>query len=120
VPKADIRKRPVSTAGVQSSITATGFRLSGGPYSSCSTGQRDARRKFLVSITRHGIIERRSIEAGQPAVSLEEFEEAERTWRADERYRAALAKRGITDLDSVIIDLYGADANGDDGTSNDD
>jgi primary-amine oxidase len=74
----------------------------------------------LVSITRHGIIERRSIEAGQPAISLEEFEEAERTCRADERYRAALAKRGITDLDSVIINLYGAGANGDDGTSNDD
>ena len=67
----------------------------------------------LVSITRNKVVERRLVPVGQPAISLEEFEEAERTCRSDERYRAALAKRGITDLDSVIVDLYGAGAYGD-------
>lgn len=75
-----------------------------------STGHSE---EILVSITGEKIIARKPVEIGQPAISLEEFVEAERICRADRRYQAALAKRGITDLDAVIIDLYGAGAYGD-------
>lgn len=75
-----------------------------------STG---ATNEVLISISSREVLSETPVEIGQPAISLEEFQEAEELCRNDERYRAALAKRGITDLTHVIVDLYGAGAYGD-------
>lgn len=72
-----------------------------------------AANEILTSLTDEKVVSRKPITIGQPAISLEEFEEAEKACRASAKYQAALAKRGITKLDDVIIDLYGAGAYGD-------
>jgi primary-amine oxidase len=49
----------------------------------------------------------------QPPIVLEEFDECERACKEDPEYRAALEKRGITDLDLVIVDPWSAGSYGD-------
>jgi primary-amine oxidase len=56
---------------------------------------------------------REEIVAGQPPITLEEFELAEQACKRDPRYLDALRARGVDDTDHVIIDLYGIGAYGD-------
>ena len=52
--------------------------------------------------------------AGPPPITLEEFDECERACKASPEYREALRKRGITDLDLVIVDPWSAGSYGED------
>jgi primary-amine oxidase len=53
------------------------------------------------------------IEGVQPSVILDEFFESEATIRNDPGFQAAMAKRGITDMDLVTIDPWSAGNYGD-------
>jgi primary-amine oxidase len=59
------------------------------------------------------VVERREIDGGQPAITLEEFDSAEAMCKSDPRYVEALARRGIDDPSLAIVDLYGIGAYGD-------
>ena len=59
----------------------------------------DLEAEKVVSVT--------EITAGSAPVLLEEFTTAPALIKADPRYREALAKRGITDMDKVQIDPWG-------------
>ena len=49
----------------------------------------------------------------QPPIVLEEFDECERACKESPEFRAALEKRGITDMDLVIVDPWSAGSYGD-------
>jgi primary-amine oxidase len=54
--------------------------------------------------------ERRGV---QPGIIIEEFMRCENAVKADPRWRAALARRGITEFDKAIVDPWSAGAYGD-------
>ncbi len=58
------------------------------------------------------------IEGVQPSVILDEFFEAEDAVRNDPDFQAAMAKRGITDMDLVTVDPWSAGNYGDELESN--
>jgi primary-amine oxidase len=63
-----------------------------------------------------GVIERHEhIPGVQSAITLAEFDECEAVCKADPNFQAALAKRGVTDFDQVMVDpwSYGSYGDGD-------
>jgi primary-amine oxidase len=71
--------------------------------------------EVVVGQDHEELVERVPIPRGQPAITLEEFDQAEVLCKADPRYAQALAQRGIDDPSLVIVDLYGIGAYGDIG-----
>ncbi|MFK7997105.1 MAG: primary-amine oxidase [Granulosicoccus sp.] len=69
--------------------------------------------EVTVSITSGDFSDWTRIEGVQPAIILDEFFEAEATIREDEGFQAALAKRGITDMDLVTVDPWSSGNYGD-------
>ncbi|MDJ0767352.1 MAG: primary-amine oxidase [Ilumatobacter sp.] len=69
----------------------------------------------LVSITNGAVTSWEEIAGVQPHLMLEEFFMLEDILKADERYVAALATRGVTDLDKVQADPWPAGNFGSDG-----
>ena len=70
---------------------------------------RTAGRSYagVVSLSTGRISAWRPIEGGQPHVLGEELEEAERLVKADPDFLAGLRKRGIEDVDQVVVDMLG-------------
>jgi len=66
-----------------------------------------------VSISGREIVSYRHVPGVQPGITLDEFFECEQTVKADARFRTALQKRGITDLDLIMIDPWSAGNYGD-------
>jgi primary-amine oxidase len=64
----------------------------------------------VVSITAGRIRSWECIPGVQPAIALEEFDECEAACKRDPAFREALRKRGITDVDAVIVDPWSAGA----------
>jgi primary-amine oxidase len=62
----------------------------------------------LVSLTDGAVLEWRSIDGVRPALLMHEAANAIFTTREHPEYRAALARRGITDIDNVQIDPWPA------------
>src|SRR5207245_493941 len=60
--------------------------------------------EVVVSLGEARVVSRRRIEGVQPPFLLGEFGPFVAAIKADERYRAALRKRGVDDLDLVSID----------------
>lgn len=69
--------------------------------------------EVTASITTGEVTNWTRIEGVQPSIILDEFFEAEATIRNDEGFQAALAKRGITDMDLVTVDPWSAGNYGD-------
>ena len=61
-----------------------------------------------VSLTEGGLTSWRHIPDVQPRMMLDELYQAQAVVRANPEYRKALAKRGITDIDLVMIDPWPA------------
>src|SRR5262249_45821503 len=59
-----------------------------------------------IDLTERRIAEYRERPGVQPAVMLSEFDAAPPIVKADPRFRAALERRGITDLDEVTVDIW--------------
>ncbi len=66
--------------------------------------------KALLSLTEDRVVRWRLEPDGQPNMTLDEFGDADRALKRDPRVVQALARRGITDLDRVLIETwaYGA------------
>ncbi|RYL92802.1 primary-amine oxidase [Sporolactobacillus sp. THM7-4] len=67
----------------------------------------------IVSITNKQVISWKYISNVQPGFMLDEFEECEEAVKNDPHYQEALLKRGITNLDLVMIDPWSAGYFGD-------
>lgn len=68
----------------------------------------------VVSLTRGEVVSWEGIEGDvQPPIVLEEFDECEQACKDNPEYREALAKRGVTDMDLVIVDPWSAGSYGD-------
>ena len=65
-----------------------------------------------VSITRDKVVAWREVPHVQPAIMQEEVDAAEAAVRNDPRWREAMSKRGVTDLDLAIIDPWPVGYNG--------
>ena len=66
--------------------------------------------KALVSLSDDRVIDWRHVVDGQPNMTVDEYLECDRAMRREPRVIEALARRGITDLDRVLIEAwaYGA------------
>ena len=62
----------------------------------------------IVSITEKTVVSYTHIPDVQPSIMLDEFVECEEAVKASPEFRAALEKRGITDIDLVMIDPWSA------------
>ena len=67
----------------------------------------------LVSLTNQVMRSWQHIPDVQPSITFEEFFECERIVKADPNFQEALRKRGVTDLDLVIVDPWSAGYYGD-------
>ncbi|MGB3492401.1 MAG: primary-amine oxidase [Elainellaceae cyanobacterium] len=62
----------------------------------------------IVSITEKTVVSYTHIPDVQPSIMLDEFVECEEAVKASAEFRAALEKRGITDIDLVMVDPWSA------------
>lgn len=72
------------------------------------TGNAGATYEAIVNITESRVTSWRHIKDVQPSIMLEEFFACEETVKAHPDFQAALAKRGITNLDLVYVDPWSA------------
>ena len=76
--------------------------------------ERRATYETVVSITASQLVSWRHIPGVQPAIMLEELAESELLLRGNSDFLAALQKRGITDIDKVMVDTWSAGYYGED------
>lgn len=69
--------------------------------------------EVLVSLTRAIVESWREVPGVQPAITGDEFFECERIVKADPDFQAAARKRGVTDMDLVLVDPWSAGFYGD-------
>lgn len=62
----------------------------------------------VVSITLGAITSWKHVPGAHPNIMLDEFEECEAAVKASPAFREAIAKRGITDIDLVMVDPWSA------------
>jgi primary-amine oxidase len=62
----------------------------------------------VVSISAGTVVRWEQIPNVQSPIAMEEFFECEEACKADTRFREALAKRGVTDMDLVMVDPWSA------------
>lgn len=67
----------------------------------------------VVSLRDETLLSCEQLRGVQPGIIIEEFILCENAVKADPRWRAALARRGITELDKAIVDPWSAGAYGD-------
>ena len=65
-------------------------------------------REAVVSLTSGGVVSWTHIPGVQPRITLDEFSECEAAVKADPGFIEALARRGITDVDMVMVDAWSA------------
>ncbi len=68
--------------------------------------ERRATYEAVVSLTEGAVREWRELAGVQPPLTFEELMHVEDAVRRDPRWREALARRGITDVESAVIDLW--------------
>jgi primary-amine oxidase len=62
----------------------------------------------LVSLSAGALVSWEQVPDVQPSVALEEFFESEQACKDDPRFREALARRGVTNMDLVMVDPWSA------------
>ncbi|MGD9712294.1 MAG: primary-amine oxidase [Thermomicrobiales bacterium] len=62
----------------------------------------------IVSLKDSRVVDWRAVPGVQPAIMLDEFDEVENACKADPAFKAALEKRGITDMRLVCVDPWSA------------
>jgi primary-amine oxidase len=62
----------------------------------------------IVDLTADEVTSWRHVPGVQPSVLLDEFFECEQMLKHNEEFRAALAKRGVSDMDMVMVDPWSA------------
>ena len=66
----------------------------------------------LVSLTQSAVTSWRTLEGVQPAIMLDEFVECEEAVKRSPEFIEALRKRGVTDIDLVMVDPWSAGSYG--------
>ena len=66
----------------------------------------------MVSLTQSAITSWGSLEGVQPAIMLDEFVECEEAVKRSPEFLEALRKRGVTDVDLVMVDPWSMGAYG--------
>ena len=66
----------------------------------------------VISLTQEAVTSWRSIEGAQPAIMLDEFSECEEAVKRSPEFIEALRKRGVEDVDLVMVDSWSAGAYG--------
>ena len=66
----------------------------------------------IVSLTRSTVTAWKTIEGAQPAIMLDEFVECEEAVKSSPEFIEALRKRGVDDVDLVMVDPWSAGAYG--------
>jgi len=69
--------------------------------------------EVVASLTDDAVSSWKRLEGVQPSIIIDEFFEAEAAMRNDPDFQAAMAKRGITDMDLITIDPWSAGNYGD-------
>lgn len=64
--------------------------------------------EVTVDLPAGRIAEAVPVPGAQPPILLDEYDELERIVKADDRFKAAMARRGITSLDDVAVDGWAA------------
>jgi primary-amine oxidase len=67
----------------------------------------------VVSLSLGAVTQWRHVPGVQPHIMYDEFVECEAACKADPAFRAALAKRGVTDMDLVMVEPWSAGSYGD-------
>lgn len=68
----------------------------------------------VVSLARQKVVSWERIENAQPPIAIDEFVECEAACKRDPEFQAALRRRGITDIEAVIVDPWSFGAYEDD------
>jgi len=118
----------------ESSVFEKGDRIVGmrlaeppkGEVLSFEAGDAILREAAVVILTKTGVTREATVDLSggtvpsvehlpgvQPAITLQEFDDCEAACKASEAYREALRKRGVEDLERVIIDPWSAGSYGD-------
>jgi primary-amine oxidase len=72
----------------------------------CWSREDGQAHKAIVSLEQERVISWRALARAQPPITPDEWHEVDRTLRAHPEVVAALARRGITELDLVLIDVW--------------
>jgi len=64
--------------------------------------------EVVVDLNAHNVSSWQHIPGVQPSIMLDEFFECEQMLKGNPQFQAALAKRGITDMDMVMVDPWSA------------
>ncbi|MGZ4482528.1 MAG: primary-amine oxidase, partial [Gaiellales bacterium] len=67
---------------------------------------RGETHEAVVSLSDERVVSWTHVPGVHPAITGDEFMEAELAVKSDARYREGLARRGITDLDLVLVDPW--------------
>jgi primary-amine oxidase len=62
--------------------------------------------EVLVSLDEGAVVSWQTVAGVQPSLTFEDFALADRALRADPRWRAAMRRRGVEDLDLAMIDAW--------------
>jgi primary-amine oxidase len=73
----------------------------------CWNRDGGAAYRAVVSLTRDAVVSWEDLLGVQPNLTPDEWHECDAALRAEPRLIEALAKRGITDMDRVLIDVWG-------------
>ena len=76
-------------------------------------GADGSTHEVTVSVSSAAVVSWNRVEGVQPSITFDEFLEPEVAIKADPSFRAAMAKRGITDMDLVTVDPWSAGNYGD-------
>ncbi len=66
----------------------------------------------VVSLTQEKVVSWREVTGAQPPIMLEEFMAADELVKKDPRWQEAMRKRGVEDLDNVMLDPWSVGYNG--------
>ena len=75
--------------------------------------EEESTHEAVVSLTAREVRSWEKVSDIQPPIVLEEFDECEEACKESAEFREALAKRGITDMELVIVDPWSAGSYGD-------
>jgi primary-amine oxidase len=64
--------------------------------------------EVTVDLPAGGVVDAVLVPGAQPPILLDEYDEVEKIVKADERWKAAMARRGITNPDDVAVDGWAA------------
>ena len=92
----------------QVSAYVDGARSTGRPSWSFVTRRERRTYEAVVSLSERRVVSLEHVPEAQTALTEQDFLDAERLLKGDERWQEAMRKRGVTDFEHVMIDPWPA------------